>query len=222
MPGTLEQLKERIDAARSECARMRGRLERLEEEKARREARSAELEREAETLEKVCDVFRAASESARERARRKVEAAVTDALQAVFGPGIRFKASVGNRGGRPYADFTIESEYGGARTETPILEARGGGVVDVASLALRTLAAVITSPGKVPIVLDEPGKHLSEGYSAAFGELLKSISRETGRQFIVVTHDPRLAEMADRVYRVEQVNGVSRATLVGEERGTIS
>lgn len=215
MPEVLEQLKKRVDAARSECARMRWQLERLEEEKAQREARGAELEREAETLEKVCEVFRAASESARERARRKVEAAVTDALQAVFGPGIRFKAAVGDRGGRPYAEFTVESKYGGARTETPILEARGGGVVDVASLALRTLAAVITSPGKAPIVLDEPGKHLSEGYSAAFGELLKSISRETGRQFIVVTHDPRLAEMADRVYRVEQVNGVSRMTLTG-------
>lgn len=221
MPATLEQLKERVNAARSECARMRWELERLEEEKAQREAKSVELEHQAEVLEKVSEVFRAASESARERARRKVEVAVTDALQAVFGPGIRFKAAVSDRGGRPHAEFTIESEYGGARTETPILDARGGGVVDVASLALRVLAAVTTSPSKAPIILDEPGKHLSEGYSAAFGELLKSISRETGRQFIVVTHDPRLAEVADRVYRVELMDGVSRAMLLREEKRAI-
>jgi DNA repair exonuclease SbcCD ATPase subunit len=59
-------------------------------------------------------------------------------------------------------------------------------------------------------VLDEPGKHLSEGYSRAFGELLKTVAEETGRQIIVVTHDPRLAEAADMVYRVKIENGASK------------
>jgi DNA repair exonuclease SbcCD ATPase subunit len=59
-------------------------------------------------------------------------------------------------------------------------------------------------------VLDEPGKHLSEGYSRALGELIRAISEETGRQFVVVTHDPRLAEVADVAYTVGMENGVSR------------
>lgn len=56
---------------------------------------------------------------------------------------------------------------------------------------------------------------MGAGSSTAFGEFSKSIFRETGQQFIVVTYDPRLAEMADKVYRVEQENGVSKVVEMG-------
>lgn len=207
----LATLKRKAEAAREECARRRGQLEALERQREAKEAERAERERQAALLDRVAQVFRAASELARERARARVEASVTDALRAVFGPGILFRVEVGDRGGRPAAEFLVSSTYGGGEVTTPVLDARGGGVVDVASVALRVLAAAVASPPGAPIVLDEPGKHLSEGYSRAFGELLKAVAEETGRQVIVITHDPRLAETADRVYHVEQRGGVSVA-----------
>lgn len=210
----LASLLEKADIVRAEYERRRGRFEQLSEMRRRKASRLSEVEREVARLEKVADVFRAASEAARERARQKVERVVTDALRAVFGPGVEFAAEIVDRRGRPEVEFSIISDYGGAYVRTPVLDARGGGVVDVVSLALRVLVAVATSPPQAPVLLDEPGKHLSEGYSRALGELLKAVARETGRQIVVVTHDPRLAEAADAVYRVEMAGGESRVSKV--------
>lgn len=207
-------LQTKLDAVRTEYENRRGRREQLSEMKRRKEARLAEVNRTLEVLEEVSRVFHAASEAARELARQKVERTVTDALRAVFGPGISFEVEVTERRGRPEADFYVVSDFGGASVRTPVLDARGGGVVDVASTALRVLAAAAVSPPQAPLVLDEPGKHLSEGYSRALGEMIKAVARETGRQFLIVTHDPRLAEAADAVYRVELENGESRVTKI--------
>jgi len=205
----LQSLQSKLNAVRSEYERRRGRFEQLSEIKRRKETRLAEVNRDAEILEQVSRVFHAASEAARELALRKVEKVVTDALRAVFGPSLAFEVEMTERRGRPEAEFFIVSNFGGASVRTPVLDARGGGVVDVASLALRVLAAVATSPRQAPVILDEPGKHLSEGYSRALGEILKALSQETGRQFVVVTHDSRLVEQGDAVYRVEMESGES-------------
>lgn len=198
-----QNLQSRLDAVRSEYEKRRGRLEQLSEMKRRKEVQLAEVSREAEILEQVTRVFHASSEAARELARRKIERVVTEALRAVFGPGAAFEVEVSERRGRPEAGFYIASDFGGAFVRTPVLDARGGGVVDAVSLALRVLVAAATSPPRAPMVLDEPGKHLSEGYSRALGDLLRALAEETGRQFLIVTHDTRLVECGDAVYRVE-------------------
>lgn len=203
-----------LEAVHAEYERRRGRRDQLLELKAEREARLQETRRKAETVEAAARVFYAASAAARENARARLERAVTSALRAVFGPGVSFAVEVGDRRGRPEAEFYVVSEYGGDTLKTPVLDARGGGVVDVASLALRAAVAAAVTPPGTPVVLDEPGKHLSEGYSRALGQLLKAIADETGRQFIVVTHDPRVAEAADRTFRVEIEGGVSRVRAV--------
>jgi len=215
MPCDCDRAAALLEAVRAEYERRKGRRDQLFRLKAEREARLAEARRKAETAEAAARVFYAASAAARENARARLERAVTSALRAVFGPGVSFAVEVADRRGRPEAEFYVVTEYGGA-LKTPVLDARGGGVVDVASLALRAAVAAALTPQKAPVVLDEPGKHLSEGYSRALGQLLRAVASETGRQFIVVTHDPRVAEAADRTFRVEIERGVTR---VGQTRG---
>jgi len=206
----INELTQKLDRAKILLAETTGRLAPLEGIRAAKENEARTKNRQASILEIVAEAFRLSSESAREEARKAVESAGTEALQAVFGPEFSLQVELSDRGGRPSAEFFVASNYGGVEIVTPVMDSRGGGVVDVVSLALRVLVAYATTPAQAPIVLDEPGKHLSEGYSRALGELIRAISEETGRQFVVVTHDPRLAEVADVAYTVGMENGVSR------------
>jgi lipoprotein-releasing system ATP-binding protein len=60
--------------------------------------------------------------------------------------------------------------------------------------------ALVTSP---PLVLaDEPTGNLDTGTSAQVFELLRRFNVERGATFLVVTHDPRLAERCDRIIQI--------------------
>jgi lipoprotein-releasing system ATP-binding protein len=61
-----------------------------------------------------------------------------------------------------------------------------------------------------PLVLaDEPTGNLDTESASAVFDLMRRFSRERGTTFLVVTHDPRIAERCDRV--VEIIDGRIRA-----------
>jgi len=81
------------------------------------------------------------------------------------------------------------------------MEASGGGVVDVASFALRIAAWSLGKTNNV-ICLDEPMKFLSRDLQPRAGEILKKISLKLGVQFIMVSHVSDLIKNADRVFEI--------------------
>jgi lipoprotein-releasing system ATP-binding protein len=57
-----------------------------------------------------------------------------------------------------------------------------------------------------PLVLaDEPTGNLDTASSTAVFELMRRFNRESGTAFLIVTHDPRIADRCDRV--IELVDG---------------
>jgi lipoprotein-releasing system ATP-binding protein len=57
-----------------------------------------------------------------------------------------------------------------------------------------------------PLVLaDEPTGNLDTASSNAVFELMRRFNRESGTAFLIVTHDPRIADRCDRV--IELVDG---------------
>jgi len=58
-----------------------------------------------------------------------------------------------------------------------------------------------------PILLDEPGKHVSEDYIVKFGEFVDFIGKTFDRQIIMVTHQPHLAQTADKTFISQLVSG---------------
>ena len=95
--------------------------------------------------------------------------------------------------------------------EISIKSISGGEKVAIA-IALR-LAIAKALAGKIStIVMDEPTTHLDEERRRELVEIMKSFFREgaTIPQMIIVTHHRELEDVADTVYRVEKVSGVSK------------
>lgn len=205
------KLKMGLERLRAVYHRRKGQRDRLAAERERAGRRLGEVLEELEILGQVKALLQETSTFAREQARRRIEGMVTDALQYTFGSDLEFKVRVEELRGRPEAEFLVASTYGGdVRVENTPQDARGGGVVDVISLALRlALLEVNRPPLPGPIILDEPAKHVSEEFSLNVAQFLKGVSESFGRQVILVTHNAHLAGAGDVAYHVEMKEGRS-------------
>lgn len=162
------------------------------------------------TWEQVQVLFTKVSEYAREQLKTRIEETVTAALTAVFGEGYTFRINMRQLGNQPAAEWQVVSQYGDEEVAASPEDARGGGITDVVSLALRLAMLEILKPRpEGPVLFDEPAKMVSAEYAGNLAYFLKQYAEKTGRQVMLVTHNPQLAEAADKSYLVTQKDGVS-------------
>lgn len=208
----LNVLKRNVDQLNALYHRQRGEQAKIQERAASLEESIKEIHEQVERLEQVRLLLMEAAKHAREQGRRQVELLVTQGLQFVFGDDLEFKVVVEEKRDRPEAEFYVCSTYGGDyRVETTPQDARGGGVVDIISLALRlALLHAFRPPVGGPAILDEPGKHVSDEYAPQLAQFLKGFSQSLGRQVIMVSHNQHLADSADIAYLVELHQGISK------------
>lgn len=206
-----QEIQDMAGRARKVLEQRRGQQRQVEEELARLRQSLADRQRRRELYGQVAALLRTVAERAREDAREQVEILVTDALRYVFGPHLEFQVLTEQRAGRSEADFYVVSSYGSHRVQNRPQDARGGGVVDVVSLALRAALLLLARPPLAgPVVLDEPAKHVSEEYIARVASFLKETSSSFGRQVIMITHNQHLAHTGDKAYLVEMKDGISQ------------
>lgn len=206
--GGLQELSVALRRANSEWAKRDGQREKLREQLSRTEEKLVDLREEQELFDKVAALLRESAEYAREQARDQMESVVTKSLQFVFGPEFQFSIQFSEHGGKPVAEFYVITQWEGKSIKTRPQEARGGGVVDIISLALRIgLMETFRPRPEGPLILDEPGKHVSAEYINAMLEFLKSTGEMFGRQIILVTHNPHLIDAADQAWQVQYKSG---------------
>lgn len=148
---------------------------------------------------------------ARDRAKDVMEKAVTHALQYIFGSDFSFEIKLKETKNRVEAEFYVLNNIGGQVIRSSPEEACGGGVVDIISIALRMALLHLYQNPKIngPVILDEPGKHVSADYTIKLAEFLKHLSSMFQRQIILSTHQMDLAHIADQTYTVDIKNGAS-------------
>ena len=93
--------------------------------------------------------------------------------------------------------FIIDGE------EVDPLDADGGGLVDIASFALRIAVWTLGNTSNT-IILDEPMKHLSDNLQPLAAEIIKELSQKLGLQVIMITHRKELTGIADKVFEVSR------------------
>ena len=131
------------------------------------------------------------------------------ALGDVFDDPYELAVEFVQRRNRTECDLIFERK--GLRLDP--MDGSGVGAIDIASFALRIAAWSMQSPRtRNVIILDEPFKFL-DGQTDRLeraSEMVKELSERLGLQFIIITHEPTLAEYADKTFTVTNRKGISQ------------
>ncbi|MCX7951780.1 MAG: ATPase [Clostridiales bacterium] len=210
----IDKLNEYLNKEKEEYYKLKGQLDILENEKKNLNFKLTDLNKEEEKLLLVKHLLQNAAEFARNQSKQQIEYIVSNCLQYIFNSNLEFKIELTEKANRNEAEFyVITSLDDEMKLITKPETSRGGGVVDIVSLALRIALLEAHNP-KIngPLILDEPAKHVSEDFIINVADFLKQVSNMFKRQIIMVTHNTHLLESADIKYRIELIDGVSTVT----------
>jgi DNA repair exonuclease SbcCD ATPase subunit len=201
---TLPELGVRVEAAWRKLDREIGAMQAV----AQRGKEAQQRADEARSLEEACgEAGRLLARFADERQARVVEAieSVTSAgLSSVFGEPMALHLRQTVRARRMEMDISVATEDG---LETPVLEARGGGLAAVVAFLLRVTVLLLTNGARRLVVADESFAHLSRDYAPRMATFLRELCERTDFQILLVTHDDAFVEEADVVVRMTTKNG---------------
>ncbi len=198
-----KELESYISNMKSYISKEQGKKEKLLEQIQEYENLIQEIEYEIQLMEKVSILLQNTAEFARNQAKIQVESLVTNCLQYIFENNVEFKIEINELYGKPNAEFYVLTKTEESIIKTKPELSRGGGVVDIISLALRIAFLEIYKPKiEGPLILDEPAKHVSEEYIFNVADFLKKTSELFNRQIIMVTHNNHLSSIGTKAYRV--------------------
>ena len=188
---------------------------RLEQSLGKREMLQSQLKNvndslaSAESHNQNCKLARIIVQTVAEETQKKIEYQISNvvslALVSVFPDPYECKLQFVKRRNKMEADILFLKNG----NEGKPIEIAGGGTLDVASFALKTAIWAIKPTNNV-MILDEPFHFLSRDLQSKCSQMIKMIQKETNIQFIIVSHIPEITESADRIFNVENINGISK------------
>jgi ABC-type uncharacterized transport system YnjBCD ATPase subunit len=184
----------------------------------RAEAEVAALRGQIELHERVSRLLTTIGEQRQENMQREIEDGVTRGLQVIFGEELSFHIVTSVKNNSAQVDFMIRSVYdvddgkGGVAplvVDTPVMEARGGGMVAVVGFVLRLVLLLKTPGARRVLLLDESFAHVSREYEPRVAEFLSEVSKNAGVQIILITHSDAFSDVADQRYHLALESGVT-------------
>lgn len=165
--------------------------------------------------EAVALLFQAYSDAEHAQLTRRIEDLVTKGIEAVFGPIYRFQVTTTAERGQAALRFTLVAPDG---SEHPVMDAQGGGLASIIGFILRVVVLALRPGGRQRLlVLDETFGMVSAEYHDQLALFLRTLVDDLALQVVLITHAPQQGIYADRVYRVTNEAGASRAIDVGTE-----
>jgi len=156
--------------------------------------------------EEAQEIIQAVAQATQQQLEYHISELSSLALQSIFEDPYRLRLEFNLRRNKSEADLSFEREDG---ERIHPLSASGGGVVDVAAYALRvSLWSLVRT--RATIILDEPFRFLSRDLQEKGSQMVKEISEKLNVQFIIVTHQRKMVEAADKVFEIRQEEGISK------------
>lgn len=177
----------------------------------------AELTELIEDLDKVTVLLNSMGEDRQHKAQQAIEDLVTRGLQTIFDETLSFHIVQTTRGKAVQVEFVVRTTLHGRVIETPVMDARGGGLAATIGYLLRLVVLLLTrKPGQEPppMVLDETFAHVSAEYLPAVAAFIREVVDKTAVQHIIVTHQEELVEGADKVHRFTMVDGETKSEVI--------
>ena len=187
----IEQLKSKFIAYKTEASLVLNSLEEGEKE-------YNSIKEYNEDLQKARIVVGNAGKFTQSYLKSYIEEMVTTALQAVFEEDYQFVIDFDIKRNKPEAKLSLKLRG----EETDPKDSCGGGILDIASFALRVVLWSIENPkSSNVIILDECFKFL-HGKMENASQLLKKLSKDLNIQFIIVSQLDELTQYADKAFIV--------------------
>jgi ABC-type iron transport system FetAB ATPase subunit len=210
----LNQLSVQVRTRRRILDQQVGELRAIALEGKRAVAEGQSLAAQRDLLDQAMLLLSTIGEERQAVAQLQIEGLVTHALKTIFGDDLSFHVVTGSRGKQSTTDFVVRSVLGGTTVDTPVLDARGGGLAAVVGFLLRLVVLLLTKSQAQVLFLDESFAMVSAEYQPALSEFLQELVARTDIQLLMVTHQPALMEGADKVYRFQLKDGLTEVTEV--------
>ena len=156
-------------------------------------------------LLKVRALFQQAAEMTQKQLEFHISGLVSTALAAIWDNPYEFLIEFIQRRGKTEADLWLVRN--GSKIKP--IDASGGGVVDVVSLALRMAFWSLTKETRPLLILDEPFRNLSDNLQNKAADMLKMLSEKLGLQVLMISHIQKLVDCADKIFKVKFVKDQS-------------
>lgn len=212
----LQELESSLQQQLQTLYRRQGQKEALDAELTKAQASLTSLQEHRSMLETCRAILQKASEQARELSRQAMEDIITEALQAVFGPSVSCEIEFREKSsGQAEAFVFVCTETSHGTVKASPEHGRGGGVVDIVSLAARLAEIELYSdpPLQGTLWLDEPTRNLASAeYREAVAAFLAEYARRFQRQIIIVTQHEETVMAADKAFTITQHDGISSVT----------
>ena len=182
------------------CERLRGQQEALLSELGGVQEEIIDLQERRSLYTKVVEALKFIVEKATKEDLQKVEKFVTMGLQRVIHDQ-KISCLVQAEGASKVHITGKKGDF-----EGPFVESFGGGVWNVVSVILRIIT-ILRMKQRKRLFLDESLNNLHVSYLGNVGDLLKSLVEKLGFKALMITHQEKLAERADRVYQASLKGG---------------
>ena len=190
-----------------------GKQQTLMAEINKKKAELSKLEQDSVMMSKTIAIMTQSGQIARDQAKSHFETIVTNALQYVTQSN-DYEFVIQDKGGsKPAYDFFVRSTVDGEKCMQKPEEANGGGFIDIISTTLKYAYLEIFNDPSIKnstVLLDEPGKMISNDMSIKFAKYIKFLGNNFNRQTIMITHNDNISATADASFVVEKdINGIS-------------
>ncbi len=198
----LQELSSQVRLARSQVDRETGEARAVALQGKALQQEAAQLAEQHALLEQAAGVLTRIGEERQEAAQAQVEGLVSRGLQTIFSENISFHMVQSVKSNQANVDFVIRSSHGGQAIETPVMNARGGGMAATVGFMLRLVVMLLTPGARRVLFLDETFGHVSAEYEPRLAEFLSEVAAKAGVQLLLVTHSDAFGDAADKRYRL--------------------
>lgn len=213
----LAQLEARAKAKRREVDSLMGEARSVLGRATAVKAEIARLQDEITNLDKSGVVLNSIGEERQLKAQDTIEYLVTSGLQQIFDSSLSFHIIQTVKSKAASVEFMVRTQlHDGGVVDTPVMEARGGGLAATIGFLLRVVILLLKNGSEKDniLILDETFAHVSDEYLEAVGEFLRQLVDRTGIQIVMVTHQPVFGEYADAVYRFSAEDGKTKVETI--------
>jgi DNA repair exonuclease SbcCD ATPase subunit len=194
-----------IQEYRNKLENLKGQKKQIENQIRKNKDNIITLSEEKTFSEQAQKILQIVAKETQEQIIIHISGIVSLALTTIFDEPYEFKLDFVEKRGKTEADVYFLRE--GQKIDP--MTGSGGGVIDIASFALR-IALWSLSNKRNTIIMDEPARFVSKNYIPRVAKLFKMLSEKLNLQFIIVTHINELVESADKVFQVSIEKGISK------------